>query len=522
MNEGSEEVLPSLTTKITVSDDYLSFIDSVGKEYVAYKTDPSAHQITTESRQEVRRLLHASDTFKDHNIVKMSKFSDDDEAFDQEFIRYNHGGGANVFTALLSGDRINDMEVKESLSSPIAAGTQVQVDMSYCLNYHKTMLKNGFPKEIKVIKADRPHCIAAKTTTGKVTLGCSNKPDLIFELPDSLALGAPAMGVPLELCSCSEDTRTVVPATSKVKLSELGVGAKGACHRKGTKGADGFDFSGKRAKCGKIYDIFHTPIAVSGASQTEKVMMRAIMNTGSIAAYLNTGGNAAAPFGKIESANTVWSPTSSVGGAHAVNLFGWGEEKEGDAVVKFWWGKNSWGRAWPTKSQDGIFKILRGADAAKIESFGASWINVDPKKMQKRSERPFTQSYYEEEGSPFCNRDIQSERLRSNDEAKKNVCFKIECTPPDKSPPSCTLISKCPASPTETHVKVITDGNLEWLYSFSGNRKIFIRTSRMCVFDLETTEKSSSTDLAKSELAIKDEFDPEIQRVQNFFNSGEE
>lgn len=73
-------------------------------------------------------------------------------------------------------------------------------------------------------------------------------------------------------------------------------------------------------------------------------------------------------------------------GAHALVLFGWGEDSNG----KFWWAKNSYGEAWPKPTVDkdggkGIFKFARGSNECNIEESGASWVYVMPKNTLRGS-----------------------------------------------------------------------------------------------------------------------------------------
>ena len=48
---------------------------------------------------------------------------------------------------------------------------------------------------------------------------------------------------------------------------------------------------------------------------------------------------------------------------HSITIVGYGEENG----VKYWIGKNTWGRGW---GEDGYFRILRGENEVSIESMG--------------------------------------------------------------------------------------------------------------------------------------------------------
>ena len=55
-----------------------------------------------------------------------------------------------------------------------------------------------------------------------------------------------------------------------------------------------------------------------------------------------------------------WNGKYSKIGGHAVEIVGWGEEKD----LKYWWVKNSWGTDWGI---DGYFRIVRGVNMCGIE-----------------------------------------------------------------------------------------------------------------------------------------------------------
>ncbi|XP_052777538.1 uncharacterized peptidase C1-like protein F26E4.3 [Mya arenaria] len=51
---------------------------------------------------------------------------------------------------------------------------------------------------------------------------------------------------------------------------------------------------------------------------------------------------------------------------HSVRIIGWGEERVGRRVLKYWRCANSWGTDW---GEDGYFRIARGENECEIESF---------------------------------------------------------------------------------------------------------------------------------------------------------
>ncbi|XP_029709832.2 uncharacterized peptidase C1-like protein F26E4.3 [Aedes albopictus] len=53
-------------------------------------------------------------------------------------------------------------------------------------------------------------------------------------------------------------------------------------------------------------------------------------------------------------------------GYHSVRLIGWGEERQGYEVTKYWIAVNSWGTWW---GENGRFRILRGSNECEIESY---------------------------------------------------------------------------------------------------------------------------------------------------------
>ncbi|XP_058054354.1 uncharacterized peptidase C1-like protein F26E4.3 isoform X1 [Anopheles bellator] len=60
------------------------------------------------------------------------------------------------------------------------------------------------------------------------------------------------------------------------------------------------------------------------------------------------------------------TPAEERSGYHSVRLIGWGEDRVGYEVVKYWIAINSWGPWW---GENGRFRILRGANECDIESY---------------------------------------------------------------------------------------------------------------------------------------------------------
>lgn len=60
------------------------------------------------------------------------------------------------------------------------------------------------------------------------------------------------------------------------------------------------------------------------------------------------------------------TPAEERSAFHSVRLIGWGEERVGYDLVKYWIAINSWGQWW---GEDGRFRILRGTNECDIESY---------------------------------------------------------------------------------------------------------------------------------------------------------
>ncbi|KAL3081602.1 hypothetical protein niasHT_034260 [Heterodera trifolii] len=97
----------------------------------------------------------------------------------------------------------------------------------------------------------------------------------------------------------------------------------------------------------------------------ENEMMREIMANGSITAIYELYKDFSYLMENDKSQIYMHSTDESEGG-HAVKIIGWGQDKIGNEFVKYWLIVNSWGKEW---GMDGMFKIRRGVDECKIESW---------------------------------------------------------------------------------------------------------------------------------------------------------
>lgn len=73
-------------------------------------------------------------------------------------------------------------------------------------------------------------------------------------------------------------------------------------------------------------------------------------------------------------------------GYHSVRLIGWGEERNGYEVSKYWIAVNSWGTWW---GENGRFRILRGSNECEIESYvlaSLPYVHQQVKKMRQIGE----------------------------------------------------------------------------------------------------------------------------------------
>jgi hypothetical protein len=97
-------------------------------------------------------------------------------------------------------------------------------------------------------------------------------------------------------------------------------------------------------------------------------------------------------------------------GGHAIQLYGWGVSESG---IKYWWGRNSWGKDW---GLDGLFKIKRGSTGGNapgecgIES-AAAYANFDP----SAPKCPFT---------PTC---LKIEQVARSSTAPAHIVVKNSC-----------------------------------------------------------------------------------------------
>lgn len=67
---------------------------------------------------------------------------------------------------------------------------------------------------------------------------------------------------------------------------------------------------------------------------------------------------------------------------HSIRIIGWGTDHPTGKPVKYWLCANSWGTDW---GEDGYFKILRGTNESRVESFViGAWIKVNERMLIKK------------------------------------------------------------------------------------------------------------------------------------------
>jgi len=245
-----------------------------------------------------------------------------------------------------------------SLDTEIPPGGTVDVDMVWCKNRHPTNEHNM--QNVVAEAGGEPSCLAKfnddHTVDEKFTVSCST--DAANKVALSGPKGETVGGIDNSICECplarrvyEKNGQVYKPAEAKVpSFTQLGKHTNGECHRTQSKGGT-FNFKEAHASgCGKVHNVFHTPVMTRGASLSEEKMMRAIMKGGAIAVSFSTTASFMAFDGQ-----GVWepTPTESMDGGHAILFFGWGVDAS--TGTKFWWAKNSWGPA-----PAAIFKFVRG------------------------------------------------------------------------------------------------------------------------------------------------------------------
>ncbi|KAL3099994.1 hypothetical protein niasHS_001920 [Heterodera schachtii] len=106
----------------------------------------------------------------------------------------------------------------------------------------------------------------------------------------------------------------------------------------------------------------------------EHEMMREIMTNGSITASYKVYDDFQSTMNSDKHHIYTRSPNSEyTKSGHAVKIIGWGQEKIGNEIVKYWLIVNSWGKQW---GLDGMFKMRRGVNECEIESKGINFGNL--------------------------------------------------------------------------------------------------------------------------------------------------
>jgi len=339
---------------------------------------------------------------------------------------------------------------KMTLNTEIQPGDTVSVDMIWCKNRHPSNQYNY--ENIAKKSGSSANCLV-KFNEGykkedKFTVSCSSPsiPKIDLYGPKDETMG----GVDNSICECPVERRVYeksgqkyVPAQKNRRptFTQLGNHALGECHRTQSKGG-AFNFPKHiQSGCGKTHNIFHSPVMVSGSTQSEVGMMKAIMENGAISVGFKT-----TPSFKAFKGVGVWDvkPNEKSVGGHAIVLFGWGVD--GDSGQKFWWAKNSWG-----KTPAAIFKFARGKDVVGVESMMASWVSVDPpgtahSTKLKLSSHP----------KGFCNDDLLDASLLKDKSKMENSCVKLDCP---KTGECMLIFSDACKGAKKTYVDLLTDAN---------------------------------------------------------------
>ena len=371
------------------------------------------------------------------------------------------------------------------LSAPIPAKSTVSVDdMDWCKNRHPSNL-HGMDN-VKQKKDSEPHCLVHlhqdQTSGGKLRVSCSSNPDGGFvelEGPKGGIVG----GVANMVCECPVDQLHYTKNGKQVHFTnanlppsflQLGNEARGVCHR--SKSSGDFDFEGSDTSptCGEVHHIFHSPVSVSGVTQSEVGMMRAIMEGGAISVGFSTTDS----FMHYEGEPSVYAPKKDekFDGGHAMTLFGWGEEKTGE---KFWWVKNSWGKG-PTNN----FKFIRGNNACQIESWGASWVQADPPGEHKSDSLSLSSN----NPNGFCKDSMVDTSMTA--EKMKDSCVRLECKN-EEDVQWCTLKYRCSKDKKlTTVVDIVSDGNYESI-ARTGNANVGVPVKSGCIENVRVEDRSA-------------------------------
>ena len=404
-------------------------------------------------------------------------------AYPVEILRYDH------YYNLVRGYIETEIKKKQmlkrmKLSAPIPPKTTVSVDdMDWCKARHPSNM-HGMEQVVQE-KDSEPHCLVhlhqAHPQKNKLTVSCNSNPGGgVVELTGPK--GGIVGGVSNMACECPTDQLRYTKNGQEVhfttnnlppSFSQLGNKARGMCHRSKSTGDFNFKGSDTSPTCGQVHHIFHSPVSVSGVTQSEEGMMRAIMEGGAISVGFSTTDS----FMHYEGEPSVYAPKANepFDGGHAMTLFGWGEETTGE---KFWWVKNSWGKG-PTNN----FKFVRGNNACQIESWGASWVQADPPGEHKSD----SVSLSSNNPNGFCQDSMLDTSMTKA--LMDDSCVRLEC----KNEPnvqSCELKYRCSKDKkTTTVVDIVSDGNYESV-AHTGNVNVALTAKSACIENLRFEDRS--------------------------------
>jgi hypothetical protein len=431
--------LPEVDVWNRPSKDYAHFMKGV--QSAVFGTPQKT--LTAPQAKEIRRILTS----------KYPSYASRDDAGILSLYR------GNPWTTAWLGPK--DKLVRMTLAAPIGAGETVSVDsMAWCNRYHPSN-KHGMDNVVSE-KASEPSCIGklAKDIHDGTTV---KAPGMASPLSLAGERGALIGGLDNKLCTASVDrlqySNGNVGAGS-VKFHQLGSNALGECHRD-RSGA--FHAPAGHQACGKVHNVFHSPVKVKGNTQSERVMMQAIMDGGAISASFATTGS----FMHFDGKGVYdMEAGEQLDGGHAIVLFGWGEENG----KKFWWGKNSWG-----PGPAAIFKFARGRDVATIESRSASWLSVDGPHTPHNTNVALPTS----NARGFCEDALLDESLLADRSKIDNACVKVTCNKSGEAKCFLEFSNKCP----KDKMTVVTL-NADSSYSdikFNRPVRVALKTKTACI-----------------------------------------
>ena len=456
-NNGEVPATPAVDIWVKPSEEYVSFINSL--EAAIYESD--AAELTADQRAGMKALGldYGKHTLKAYpHIVK-------------------------PHMAKRIPVELRDNLVRMERAAPIAPGATVSVDsMRFCANLHPSNKYNFV--NVEKNKGGEPHClvkfnVAAPESAG-LKASCTTHPGAKVALHGPV--GEIVGGIENDLCQCAvknlvfEKNGAVFDfddAKDTPSFSELGSHARGTCRRNRATGAFNFKNGGG---CGKVHNIFHTPVGVSGDTQSERLMKKAIMSGGAISVSFATTDS----FMHFDGEGVYdMEPGEELDGGHAVVFFGWGVESDG---TKFWWGKNSWG-----PGPANIFKFARGRDVCTIESRGAAWLEADAPGAAH------TDSVSLQSSNPngFCADSLLDASMTA--EKMEMSCVSIECQTSaggDAGDAACFLRMDCPTDKAKTTVvDLIADANYNSI-ARTGRVRARLNTVTACIENVYQEDRS--------------------------------